>query len=190
MQSGGSPGLSSAQSIVLDASSDPQFSNGTISVDISPSTLSTASGVVARSNTAGNGYLAELISDPLGQSAVLIRVDDFQTPADGPFIILQDVWEPGGNYQMDVSFNGPEFTLAVTDLATQQRWMGSGFDDTYDSGQVELLVINSPFVDVGPIGADFDNVEVEFIPEPSSSFLATWALGMAGLFRRNRGSAH
>lgn len=177
------------QSVVLDVSDDPAFSAGVFSVDVTPDNADTfAGGTFRRTHTDGtsDGYLFALALNPWGnRGAVLTRFDDdlpFTMPA--TLDIDENIWVPGETYRLSAAFNGPEFTLTVTDLSGGASWSAVGEDSIYPVGQLELLMSKSFFGGPGPVGARFDNVTFEAIPEPSS--LTCGLLGCAALFGLRR----
>lgn len=182
--SGGPAPLLAGQNIFADGTN---VANGTLSFLLTPESAETQSGALFRvdpesGNTPKDGYSVGLVPDPFGNSAVLNTIENGEVGF--PFLILENVWAPGETYEMEVTFVGTEFDLQVTNVANGEVRGGSATDDSFSSGQIGLFTANSPFADVGPVGARFDEVRLTVIPEPSSLVLFAGALPLVNLLRR------
>ena len=167
---GGPPPGVGVQTIFSDAA---VAETGQFSFRITPESIETQSGVLFRFDAdTGDGYATGLIRDPFGNSAIVNRLDGM-TPS-VPFLVLENVWTPGKSYDFNLEVVGSEFSLEVTDIATGETWSGMGTDSTYANSDLGFWVANSPFTDVGAVGAAFDNVRFEVIPEPSAAMMLLW----------------
>ena len=138
------------------------FQDGTVAFSLSLDSLNTAAGVIFRwDNHSKSGYMAELIEGRDGhRDLALVRIDKNKVT----LLDRQNVhFVPDRMFIMHVRFEGDAIDVTVWKDHTPMPAVPqiSVQDDSYTSGRLGLVAVQTPFHEPGAIGAKFDNILFE-----------------------------